>query len=109
MRSKTFYRSARKYLMQECVRVFQSVDVLINNAACVRDKPLHALTGDDWDQVVNSVTGWRNSVETEACGASGMSRTALVRRDRKYKGEASKCPSVSPSVFFSMCKQGVTA
>jgi NAD(P)-dependent dehydrogenase (short-subunit alcohol dehydrogenase family) len=43
-----------EHLMQECLRTFQSIDVLINNAASVRDKPLQAMTEDDWDQVVNT-------------------------------------------------------
>lgn len=47
-------KSSVEYLMQESLRAFQSIDVLINNAACVRDKPLHAMTEDDWDQVVNT-------------------------------------------------------
>lgn len=47
-------KSSVEYLMQECLRAFRSVDVLINNAASVRDKPLLDMTEDDWDQVVNT-------------------------------------------------------
>ena len=41
-------------LMQESVQAFHSLDVLINNAARVIDRPLHALTEEDWDLVVDT-------------------------------------------------------
>lgn len=49
---------ANKYavesLMQQCFHTFHSIDVLINNAAQVVDKPLHQLLETDWDQVVDT-------------------------------------------------------
>jgi 3-oxoacyl-[acyl-carrier protein] reductase len=47
-------KRAVERLMQESVRAFHSLDVLINNAARVIDKPLHALTEEDWDLVVDT-------------------------------------------------------
>ncbi|HVB61217.1 MAG TPA: glucose 1-dehydrogenase [Ktedonobacteraceae bacterium] len=47
-------RQAVGMLMQETVRTFQSLNVLVNNAARVVDKPLHDLTEEDWDHVVNT-------------------------------------------------------
>jgi 3-oxoacyl-[acyl-carrier protein] reductase len=41
-------------LMRRCVERFGSIDVLINNAARVADKPLYELTEQDWDLVVNT-------------------------------------------------------
>ena len=41
-------------LMSECVRAFQTIDVLINNAACVIDKPIQELTEGDWDRVIDT-------------------------------------------------------
>jgi 3-oxoacyl-[acyl-carrier protein] reductase len=40
-------------LMQQSVQAFHSLDILINNAALVIDKPVHALTEEDWDRVVD--------------------------------------------------------
>lgn len=40
--------------MQQSVTAFHPVDVLVNNAARVVDKPLQELTEDDWDQVVDT-------------------------------------------------------
>jgi 3-oxoacyl-[acyl-carrier protein] reductase len=41
-------------LMQQCVERFGSIDVLINNAARVADKPLYELTEQDWELVVDT-------------------------------------------------------
>src|SRR5579883_2846000 len=42
-----------EHLMQESVRRFSSLDVLINNAACVIDKPVLEMSEQEWEQVVN--------------------------------------------------------
>ena len=42
------------HLMSECIRAFQTIDVLVNNAACVIDRPLQELTEDDWDRVIDT-------------------------------------------------------
>src|SRR6266436_3349807 len=47
-------KQAVETLMQESIRVFHSLDVLINNAARVIDKPLHELAEEDWDQVIDT-------------------------------------------------------
>ena len=47
-------KQAVETLMQESVRAFHSLDVLINNAARVIDKPLNELTEEDWDRVVDT-------------------------------------------------------
>lgn len=41
-------------LMRQCVERFGSIDVLINNAARVADRPLYELTEQEWDLVVNT-------------------------------------------------------
>jgi 3-oxoacyl-[acyl-carrier protein] reductase len=41
-------------LMQESYQAFHSIDVLINNAGLNIDKPLHEITEDDWDRVVDT-------------------------------------------------------
>jgi acetoacetyl-CoA reductase/3-oxoacyl-[acyl-carrier protein] reductase len=41
-------------LVQATVDAFGAVDVLINNAGLNIDKPLHDLTDDDWDRVVDT-------------------------------------------------------
>ena len=48
------HKRAVETLMQESVQAFHSLDILINNAARVIDKPLHALTEEDWDLVVDT-------------------------------------------------------
>ena len=47
-------RDAVERLMRETFQRFQAVDVLINNAARVVDKPLHEMTEEDWDVVVDT-------------------------------------------------------
>jgi 3-oxoacyl-[acyl-carrier protein] reductase len=42
-----------EHLMQESIRRFSSLDVLINNAACVIDKPVLEMSEQEWEQVVN--------------------------------------------------------
>ena len=41
-------------LMRASFEAFHSLDVLINNAARVIDKPLHEMTEEDWDRVVDT-------------------------------------------------------
>jgi 3-oxoacyl-[acyl-carrier protein] reductase len=45
-------KHAVEALMRESVQAFGSLDVLINNAARVIDKPLQEMSEDDWDQVI---------------------------------------------------------
>lgn len=40
-------------LIQECLQTFQTLDVLINNAAHVVDQPILSMTEDAWDQVID--------------------------------------------------------
>ena len=46
-------RADVEILMEKTIEEFQSLDFLINNAAFVIDKPLHKLTEDDWDKVID--------------------------------------------------------
>lgn len=47
-----------EHLMQACVQRFGSLDVLINNAACVIDKPVLEMRESEWEQVLNiNLTG----------------------------------------------------
>jgi 3-oxoacyl-[acyl-carrier protein] reductase len=41
-------------LIQECMSTFHRIDVLVNNAACVIDRPLQALTEEEWDRVIDT-------------------------------------------------------
>jgi NAD(P)-dependent dehydrogenase (short-subunit alcohol dehydrogenase family) len=41
-------------LVQTAIQAFGAVDVLINNAGLNVDKPLHDLTDEDWDRVVDT-------------------------------------------------------
>lgn len=41
-------------LMRTALDTFHTLDVLLNNAAQVRDKPVLEMTEDEWDQVVDS-------------------------------------------------------
>lgn len=47
-------KEAVEALMQQTVAAFHTLDVLVNNAARVIDKPVQELTEDDWDQVVDT-------------------------------------------------------
>jgi len=47
-------KKAVEMLMRECVVAFGSLDVLVNNAARVINMPLHEMSEDDWDQVINT-------------------------------------------------------
>jgi 3-oxoacyl-[acyl-carrier protein] reductase len=47
-------REAVARLISESVRVFHSLDVLINNAACVIDKPVLEMREEEWDRVVDT-------------------------------------------------------
>lgn len=47
-------KEAVESLMQQSVAAFHSIDVLVNNAARVIDKPVQELTEDDWDQVIDT-------------------------------------------------------
>lgn len=42
-----------EYLMQQCVQRFGTLDVLVNNAACVLDKSLLEMSEHEWEQVIN--------------------------------------------------------
>lgn len=42
-----------EHLMQQCVQHFGSLDVLINNAARVVDKPMLEMSEEEWEQVIN--------------------------------------------------------
>jgi 3-oxoacyl-[acyl-carrier protein] reductase len=42
-----------EHLMQQCVHHFGAIDVLINNAARVVDKPALEMSEEEWEQVVN--------------------------------------------------------
>jgi 3-oxoacyl-[acyl-carrier protein] reductase len=41
-------------LMQQCLERFHTLDILVNNAACVVDKPMIEITEDDWDKVIDT-------------------------------------------------------
>ena len=47
-------KQAVEKLVQEARKTFDSIDVLINNAGLNIDKPLHDLTEEDWDRVVDT-------------------------------------------------------
>lgn len=47
-------KQAVEDLMRKSVETFHSLDVLVNNAALVVDKPLHELSEDDWDRVIDT-------------------------------------------------------
>ncbi len=40
-------------LVEDTIHTFHSLDVLINNAGMNIDKPLHEISEDDWDAVIN--------------------------------------------------------
>ncbi|MBA2677675.1 MAG: SDR family NAD(P)-dependent oxidoreductase, partial [Ktedonobacteraceae bacterium] len=40
-------------LVQETINTFHFLDVLINNASINIDKPLHEISEDDWDRVID--------------------------------------------------------
>jgi 3-oxoacyl-[acyl-carrier protein] reductase len=46
-------KSEVEHLMQRCVQRFGAVDVLINNAARVIDKPALEMSEEEWEQVIN--------------------------------------------------------
>lgn len=46
--------SAMRAFFQRCLDTFHTLDVLVNNASINIDKPLHQLTEDDWDRVVDT-------------------------------------------------------
>ncbi|GHO48579.1 SDR family NAD(P)-dependent oxidoreductase [Ktedonospora formicarum] len=48
------HRAEVGHLLQATLHHFGRVDVLVNNAARVRDKPLLEMTEDEWDTVVNT-------------------------------------------------------
>ena len=41
-------------LVEESMHAFHSIDVLVNNAACVIDRPLQELTEEEWDRVIDT-------------------------------------------------------
>ncbi len=47
-------KQAVEKLMQAAFEEFQSLDVLVNNAARVVDKPLHAMSEEDWNSVIDT-------------------------------------------------------
>lgn len=47
-------KQAVEDLMQQSFRIFGSIDVLVNNAAKVIDKPLHQLSEQDWNEVIDT-------------------------------------------------------
>ncbi|HVB72002.1 MAG TPA: SDR family NAD(P)-dependent oxidoreductase [Ktedonobacteraceae bacterium] len=47
-------KQAVEKLMQAAFEKFHSLDVLVNNAARVADKPLHAMSEEDWNSVVDT-------------------------------------------------------
>ncbi|HYU75695.1 MAG TPA: glucose 1-dehydrogenase [Ktedonobacteraceae bacterium] len=65
-------KRAVEALMQESVQVFGSLDVLINNAACVIDKSVLEMSEDDWDQVI--ATNMKGTFLCSQAAASYMLR-----------------------------------
>jgi 3-oxoacyl-[acyl-carrier protein] reductase len=59
-------------LMRESFQAFHSLDALINNAACVRDKPIIEMSEEDWELVVN--TNMRGTFLCSQAAASYMLR-----------------------------------
>lgn len=53
-RADVALRTDVEALMQEAVSLFHSLDILINNAGINRDRSLHQMSDEDWDQVVNT-------------------------------------------------------
>ncbi len=43
-----------EHLMRQCVQHFGALDVLINNAARIVDKPLLEMSEEDWEQVIDT-------------------------------------------------------
>jgi len=68
-------KQAVETLIQESIDAFQTIDILINNAARVVDKPLQALTEDDWDLVVDT-----NLKGTFLC--SQMAATYMLQQEQ---------------------------
>jgi len=54
VRADVARRAEAEHLIDTAYNVFGSVDVLINNAAINIDKPMHDLTDEDWDRVVDT-------------------------------------------------------
>lgn len=46
-------KSDVELLLRECLNTFPTLDAFINNAGINIDKPLHEISEDDWDQVVD--------------------------------------------------------
>ncbi|HEU5382332.1 MAG TPA: SDR family NAD(P)-dependent oxidoreductase, partial [Ktedonobacteraceae bacterium] len=46
-------KSEVEYLMQQSIQRFGMLDVLVNNAACVVDKPALEMSEEEWEQVIN--------------------------------------------------------
>lgn len=42
-----------EHLMHQCLQHFGSLDVLVNNAACVIDKPALEMSEQEWERVIN--------------------------------------------------------
>lgn len=55
-------------LMHTCIQTFQTLDVLINNAASVRDTPLIEMSEEEWDTVIDT-----NMKGTFLCSQSAAS------------------------------------
>jgi len=97
-------------LMQQCVQKFGSLDVLINNAACVVDRPFLEMTEEDWMQVVNT-----NMTGTFLC-SQAAARYMLQQEDgglvlnigastgiRARKNGANTCASKAGIMVLTQC------
>lgn len=93
-------------LMRTCIERFHTLDVLINNAARVRDKPVLEMTEEDWDEVVdtNNPRDAQRGREVRGSGTQwGISRFTLMnwsslKPDLTHPGEREKLIGASGSL-----------
>jgi 3-oxoacyl-[acyl-carrier protein] reductase len=71
-------------LVGTALDAFGSLDVLINNAGILRDKMLHNMTEDDFDQVINV-----HLKGTWACGRAAVQHWRPIAKQESERGEPS--------------------
>ena len=103
-------KQAVKALMQESMQTFHSIDVLINNAARVMDRPLLDMSEREWDQVVQ--TNMKGAFLCSQLAASYMLEQEMggviltigaSTGIRARKNGANTCASKAAAMLLTQC------
>lgn len=74
-----------KKMVEAVKEKFEKIDFLVNNAGITRDRPLYAMTEEDWDRVI----------ETNLKGAFNICRSVILGMMKAKRGKILNISSIS--------------